>query len=165
MTPRRINSFLPAQSVRHAALNTGVLTYRRGMTLVEVLAVVVILGLIATTLTLSFRGQVGRAKKELAKTGIGVLVNAIETYALETGALPTMDAGLEVLTIAPPSRGEPFLKADKLLDPWGHPYLYVSPGPLSAYQVLSYGADGRPGGEGEAADLTSDDLGAGAEGA
>ena len=71
------------------------------MTLVEVLAVVVILGLIATTLTVSFRGQVGRAKRELAKTGIGVVVGAVETYALETGQLPSMDQGLEALTLTP----------------------------------------------------------------
>lgn len=134
------------------------------MTLVEVLAVVVILGLIATTLTLSFRGQVGRAKSELARAGIGVIVNAIETYALETGALPAMDEGLEALTAVPEGRGEAFLKADKLTDPWGHPYLYVAPGPVSAYQVLTYGADGAPGGTGEAADITSDDLGAGRSG-
>lgn len=131
---------------------------RRAMTLVEVLAVVVILGLIATTLTLSFRGQVGTAKRELARTGIGVIVNAIETFALETGSIPAMDTGLDALTQTPPGRGEPYLRPDKLTDPWGRPYLYVAPGPNSAYQVLSYGADGRPGGEGEAADISSDDL-------
>jgi general secretion pathway protein G len=131
------------------------------MTLVEVLAVVVILGLIATTLTLSFRGQTGRAKRELARTGIGVIVNAIESYAIESGALPTMEDGLEALTRSSPGRSEPYLKHDKLQDPWGNPYVYVTPGPISAYQVLSYGADGQLGGEPgtEAADLTSDNLG------
>ncbi len=137
---------------------------RRGMTLVEVLAVVIILGLIAATLTLSFRGQVGRAKRELAKTGIALIVNAIETYALETGAIPTMEDGLDVLTRAPAGRAEPFLKPDKLIDPWGHRYQYVTPGPQSAYQVLSLGADGRPGvsagGAGsEDEDISSDQLG------
>ena len=87
-----------------------------------------------------------------------MIVNAIETYALETGSIPAMDAGLEALTQTPPGRGEPYLRSDKLTDPWGHPYLYVAPGPSTEYQVLSYGADGRPGGEGEAADVSSDDL-------
>lgn len=134
---------------------------RRGMTLVEVLAVVVILGLIAGTLTLSLRGQMGRAKRELAKTGIGVIVNAIETYAIETGRLPEMSEGLSVLIEIDPVRGEAYLKEDQLLDPWGNPYIYITPGPNSAYQVISYGSDGRPGGEpgSEAADITSDDLG------
>lgn len=133
-----------------------------GLTLVEVLAVVVILGMIAATLTISFRGQHARAKYELAKTGIGVIVNALETYALETGNLPTLEEGLEVLTRTPQGRGEPYLKADKLIDAWGHRYRYVIPGPASAYQVISYGADGQPGGaEGtQDVDITSDDLGA-----
>lgn len=133
----------------------------RGMTLVEVLAVVVILGLIAGTLTLSFRGQMGRAKRELTKSGIGVVVGAIETYSIETGNLPDMTEGLETLTVVDPGRGEAYIKADQLLDPWGNPYIYLRPGPNSAYQVVSYGSDGRPGGEAgsEAADITSDDLG------
>lgn len=143
----------------------------RAMTLVEVLAVVVILGLIAATLTLSFRGQVGRAKRELAKTGVGVIVSAIESYAIETGRVPTMEEGLEVLTRPAPGRSEPYLKPDKLIDPWGNPYVYVTPSPGGAgYAVLSYGADGQPGpapgtgtsaadgAAGEAADISSDDL-------
>lgn len=140
---------------------------RLGMTLVEVLAVVVILGLIATTLTISFRGQMGRAKRELAKTGVGIVVAAVESYALEMGSLPTMEQGLQALTVAPQGRGEPFLRADKLTDPWGHPYQYVTPGPVSAYQVLSLGADGRPGGAqgSEDEDITSDNLGSAPRGA
>jgi len=135
---------------------------RKGMTLVEVLAVVIILGLLATTLTLTFRGQVGRAKTEIARTGIGVVVNAIETYALETGSIPSTQQGLAALTETPQGRGAPYLSADKLRDPWGNSFAYVEPGPDgSAYQVISYGADGQPGGaEGsEAADITSDNLG------
>jgi len=135
---------------------------RRAMTLVEVLAVVVILGLIATTLTVSFRGQVGRAKTELARTGLSLVVGAIETYALETGSIPTMDEGLTALTRSPEGRGEPFLRPDKLTDPWGNPYVYVAPGPTSSYQVICYGADGALGGApgSDAADITSDDLSA-----
>jgi general secretion pathway protein G len=131
------------------------------MTLVEVLAVVVILGLLATTLTLSFRGQIGRAKRELARTGIGVIVGAIETYAIEQGELPPMEAGLEALTEPPPGRGEAYLRPDKLVDPWGNRYVYVTPGPNTEYQVLSYGADGKLGGApgSDDADITSDDLG------
>ncbi len=134
-------------------------TPRRGLTLVEVLAVVIILGLIATTLTLSFRGQVGRAKRELAKTGIAVVVNAVETYALEQGRLPTMDEGLSVLMETPAGRAEPYLKNDQLRDPWANSFVYVTPGEDAAYEVISYGADGALGGEGEAADISSAALG------
>lgn len=134
---------------------------RRGLTLVEMLAVVVILGLIAATLTVSFRGQVGRAKRELARTGVALIVNAVESYALETGEIPTMEQGLDALTVAPPGRSEPFLRADKLIDPWGRRYQYVTPGPSGPYQVLSLGADGRPGGAAgsDDEDITSDQLG------
>lgn len=168
-TPRKIlNETLHAQDCDTADRRTRPSDRRlfrglgRGMTLVEVLAVVVILGLIATTLTVSFRGQLGRAKRELAKTGVGIVVAAVESYGLEMGGLPTMEQGLQALTVAPQGRGEPFLRADKLTDPWGNPYQYIIPGPNSAYQVLSFGADGRPGGASgsEDEDITSDNLGA-----
>jgi len=133
------------------------------MTLVEILAVVIILGLLATTLTLTFRGQVSRAKTEIARTGIGVIVNAIETYALETGRIPTTQEGLNALTRTPQGRGAPYLSSDKLKDPWGNAYAYVESGPSSAYQVICYGADGQPGGAqgSDAADIVSDNLGGG----
>ncbi|MCA9293226.1 MAG: type II secretion system major pseudopilin GspG [Phycisphaerales bacterium] len=143
--------------------STRTRTSRRGhhtaFTLVELLAVVVLLGLLISVLTVSFRGQTARAKVEIAKTGIGVIVNALETYAIETGSLPTLEQGLDVLTRAPEERGEPYLKPDKLRDPWGNPYRYIIPGPSSTYQVMSYGADGRAGGSGNDKDITSDDLG------
>lgn len=133
------------------------------------MAVVVILAMLAGTLTYSIRGQMGSAKRELARSGIGVVVNAIETYALETGRLPTLEEGLAALTATAPSqeggRGEPFLKPDKLTDPWGNAFIYITPGPASAYQVVSYGADGVPGGSGRDADITSDDLGRRSDGA
>ncbi|MCA9304926.1 MAG: type II secretion system major pseudopilin GspG [Phycisphaerales bacterium] len=135
-------------------------TIRRGMTLIEVMAVVVILAMLAGVLTISVRGQMGTAKRELAKSGIGVIVAAIETYSLETGRLPTIEEGLGVLTSTSQDRGEPYLKPDKLTDPWSGAYVYITPGPLSAYQVVSYGADHAPGGSGLDADITSDDLGA-----
>ena len=133
---------------------------RRGLTLVEVLAVVVILGLIAGTLTYTFSGQMSTAKRNLAKTGIGVVVDGIERYALDQGRIPTMEEGLQVLVETRTRSGDPYLKRDKLIDPWGSPYQYVTPGPESAYQVISLGADRVLGGEAgsDAEDLTSDSL-------
>lgn len=133
----------------------------RGMTLVEVLAVVVILGLIAATLVYSFGGQVGRARRELARTGIAAIVQALETYAIETGAYPDMGDGLLTLTRPMPGRSTPLLQPDKLVDPWNNPYQYIVPGPDGLpYQIVSYGADSTPGGETgtDAADITSDQL-------
>ncbi|MGP1345528.1 MAG: type II secretion system protein GspG [Phycisphaerales bacterium] len=136
-------------------------THPRGMTLVEVLAVVVILGLIAATLVYSFGGQVGRARRELAKSGIAAIVQALETHAIETGAYPEMGDGLIALTRPISGRATPLLQPDKLIDPWDNPYQYIVPGPNSApYQVVSYGSDGAPGGEPgtDAADILSDQL-------
>ncbi len=133
---------------------------RRGMTLVEILAVVVILGLIATTLLVGFSGAFGKAKHELARSGIGLLVGKVETYRIERSDWPANELGLAVLGAphAAPTASY-FVTADQLLDPWGRKYLYVMPGPEGyPYEILSYGADGQPGGDGENADLSSANL-------
>ena len=134
----------------------------RSMTLVEILAVVVILGLIAGTLLIGFSGAFGKAKHELAKSGIGVVVSKIELYKIERGAWPDNDIGLMALSDghASPSASY-YLGPDKLMDPWGRPYLYIAPGPSGhPFEVISYGADGMPGGEpgSENADLSSVNL-------
>jgi general secretion pathway protein G len=135
---------------------------RRAMTLVEILAVVVILGLVAGTLLVGFSGSFGKAKHELAKSGIGLIVGKIELYRIDKGEWPSNEQGLKALSDgnALPTSSY-YLSADKLLDPWGKPYLYVTPGPDGhPYEVLSYGSDGQPGGAsgGEEADLSSVNL-------
>jgi general secretion pathway protein G len=131
--------------------------YFRGMTLVEVLAVVVILGLVAGTLLVGFSGSFGRAKHELAKSGIGLIVGRVELYRIDHSAWPTNELGLAVLSDghALPTASY-YLKPDQLIDPWDRPFLYITPGPVGhPYEVLTYGADGAPGGEGENADVSS----------
>lgn len=138
----------------------GAMKRQSGMTLVEILAVVVILGLIAGTLLVGFSGSFGKAKHELAKSGIGIIVSQLETYRLEHSAWPSNDQGLAVLTDgqATPSASY-YLNPGQLLDPWDRSYLYVTPGPDGhPYEVLTYGADGQPGGEGEIADISSTNL-------
>lgn len=133
---------------------------RRGMTLVEVLAVVVILGLLAGTLAISMSGAVGKGKREIAKTAIGLIQQKVETYRIEHGAWPGDDLGLAALGDghADPSASY-FLSRDQLLDPWGNPFYLLVPGPDGhPYEILSYGADGQPGGEGENADISSANL-------
>lgn len=132
----------------------------QGMTLVEILAVVVILGLVAGTLLVGFSGSFGKAKHELAKSGIGVIVGKVEMYRIEKSEWPSNELGLQALADAPPTSSY-YLSADKLLDPWGRSYLYVTPGPDGhPYEVISYGADGQPGGapESENADVSSVNL-------
>jgi general secretion pathway protein G len=132
----------------------------RGLTLVEILAVVVILGFLAATLAVGFSGSFGKAKHELAKTGIGQIVDKVETYRMEKGAWPTNDLGLRMLSDGYATPSDPFyLEPGKLLDPWKRPYYYVTPGPNQwPYEVLTYGADGAPGGSGEDQDVSSVDM-------
>lgn len=133
---------------------------RRAMTLVEVLAVVVILGLLAGTLAVGFSGAFAKGKRELAKTGIALIQQKLEAYRIEHDAWPTLDDGLASLSDpqAPPTAPY-YLSPDQITDPWGRPYYLIIPGPGGhPYEILSYAADGQPGGEAENADLSSTDL-------
>jgi general secretion pathway protein G len=130
------------------------------MTLVEVLAVVVILGMLAATLAVGFSGALGKGKRELARTAIGQIVAKLELYRIETDVWPDADLGLAALTDGNAAPGAPYyLGPDKVLDPWGRRFLLIVPGPDGhPYEVLSYGADAQPGGDGENADISSVDL-------
>jgi general secretion pathway protein G len=131
------------------------------MTLVEILAVVVILGLLAVTLTVNLAGKMGKAKHEIAKTQIGQLIGQLQTYQLEKRSLPKAGDGLNLLTApaATPSASY-YVDAAKLVDPWGQAYVLLIPGPDGhPFEIVSYGADGQPGGNDEDADLSSVTLG------
>lgn len=134
--------------------------HRRGMTLVEVLAVVVILGLVASTLAVGFSGAFGKGKHELAKTQIALIVGKIESYRIQFDAWPSPEVGLQALSDghASPSDGH-YLPQDKLFDPWGKEYVLIIPGPDGhPYEIMTFGADGTPGGEGADADVSSVNL-------
>ena len=133
---------------------------RRGMTFVELLAVLVILGLIAGVLTVSFAGRFAKGKREIARTQIAQLSQAIETYRIDVGEWPPVEQGLQALTTpaASPTAAY-FLKPDQLVDPWNNPYAMIVPGPEGyPYEIVTYGSDRQPGGDGEAADLSSTRL-------
>lgn len=126
------------------------------MTLVEVLAVVVILGLLAGTLAVGFSGAFGKGKHELAKTQIGLIKGKLESYRIEHDAWP--EQGLNTLADAAPTKSY-YLSSDQLTDPWGRAYELIVPGPDGhPYEIITYGADGAPGGEDENADITSINL-------
>ena len=130
----------------------------RGMTLVEILAVVVILGLLAVTLTVGITAKMGRAKQEICKTQIAQTVGQLQVFQLEKRSLPPANPGLAALTTD--VRASWYLEPAKLLDPWGAAYIYLVPGPDGQpFEVVSYGADAQPGGTGDAADISSAHLG------
>jgi general secretion pathway protein G len=136
------------------------MTTRRGLTLVEILSVLVILGLVSATLVIGFASKFGKAKHELAKTSLGIIIQQIELYNVEHNGFPTNDIGLRALTDGQATPAVTYyVTKDKLLDPWGREFQYVTPGPNShPFEVVTYGADGQPGGEGEDADVSSTNL-------
>jgi general secretion pathway protein G len=128
----------------------------RGMTLIEILVVVVILGLIATAVAVNVVGQTGRARTDRAKTDVQrIASDGVEAYKVMRGRYPSTEEGLKLLI------DEKFLKPNaeggKLHDPWGRDYVYLFPGQAhpDAFDVKSYGADGQPGGDGENADIVN----------
>lgn len=131
----------------------------RGFTLLELLVVIVIIGLLAAYVGPKYFSQLGKSEVTVAKAQIEAFEKSLDTFRLDVGRYPTAEEGLNALLVAPASAGAkwngPYLKKGIPLDPWGHAYLYRSPGAKAEYEIVSLGKDGQPGGEGENADITS----------
>jgi general secretion pathway protein G len=136
---------------------------RRGFTLIEILVVIVILGVLATLVAPNVFSNVGTAKDATARSQIEMLGAALDAYRLDNGRYPTTEQGLAALWQAPMSEPRPanwrgpYLRKAVPLDPWRAAYIYRSPAQESrgGFDLLSYGADAKPGGSGEDADVTS----------
>lgn len=134
-----------------------------GLTLIEILVVIIVLGLLAGLVAPRIIGRVSEARVASARTQIELLSVALDNYRLDNGRYPNSDQGLQALRTVPTAepvprnwRG-PYVRKEIPLDPWDRPYLYRSPGIENpdGYDLFTLGADGVPGGEGEDADLTS----------
>lgn len=133
-----------------------------GFTLIEILVVIVVIAILATLVAPNVFQHVGTAKATTAKSQIEMLASALDAYRLDTGAYPTSQQGLQALSelpaMDPPTnwRG-PYLRKAVPLDPWNRAYLYVAPGEVNpkGFDLFSYGADGKLGGEGEDGDVVS----------
>ncbi len=131
----------------------------RGFTLIELMVVLVIMGILAALIVPNIIGRTDEARVTAAKTDIGTIMQALKLYKLDNGIYPTQQQGLEALVVKPttppiPGNWKPYL--EKLpADPWGRPYQYLNPGIHASVDVLSFGADGKPGGEGADADIGS----------
>ena len=129
-----------------------------GFTLLELLVVMVIIGLLASYVGPKYFAQVGKSEVKTAKAQIYSLGQALDQYRLDVGHYPTTAQGLIALNAKPPGESNwsgPYLKKNVPLDPWGNPYQYRQPGLHGDFDLFSFGKDGQPGGDGEAADIVS----------
>ena len=132
---------------------------QRGLTLLELLIVIIILGLIGVVGSLQVVSYLGRAKTDTAKLLVDQLSTALDLYRIDVGRLPSTDEGLTALIDRPDAARNwngPYLKKRAALsDPWGRAIQYRQPGEHGEFDLFSFGADGRPGGDGEDKDVTN----------
>jgi len=130
----------------------------RGFTLIEILVVIAIIAMLAAIVGPAVMNKLGGAKSKTAAIQIADIDKSLDLFKLDVGRYPTNAEGLQALVTQPPTASGwngPYLKGGLPSDPWGNPYHYANPGPNGGVQILSYGADNAPGGEGENADVVN----------
>jgi general secretion pathway protein G len=136
---------------------------QRGFTLIEIMVVVVIIGILAALVGPKLFGQVDRARIAAAKAEISTIESGMKFYRLDNFVYPSTEQGIEALVTKP---NDPNVKnwnpggyLDNIpKDPWGNPYIYRNPGTQGEIDILTLGADGVEGGEGNNADIGNWDL-------
>ena len=131
----------------------------RGMTLIEILVVLVLIGIVLGIVGGNFIGRGEKAKADAARIEIGQHGQALDLFKLEVGRYPTTQEGLQALITAPTGvanwNGPYWKKSTVPRDPGNNEYKYASPGQHGPYDIVSYGADGKEGGDGVDKDITS----------
>jgi general secretion pathway protein G len=130
---------------------------RAAFSLVEFTAVLALMAIVAGIVTLSIRPLMVKGKQDAARTEIGTICTALEGFYTTYNRYPSNAEGLNALRQKSEKLTEPLLTSDPV-DPWGHAYQYNAPGREGPYEVLSFGADGRPGGDGGDKDIGSWEL-------
>ena len=130
-----------------------------GFTLVEILVVITIIGLIMALVGPRVLNYLAESKVKAARIQVESFASSLDLFYLDAGRYPSTSEGLGALAQRPggvETWNGPYLRTGAVPnDPWGHPYVYRSPGEHGAYDIVSYGADGQQGGTGTAADIES----------
>lgn len=146
----------PAPSGR---AKSGRLRRDAGLTLIELMVVVVILALLAVAIVPRVIDRPDQARVARARADVAAISSALNLYRLDTGAYPSTEQGLSALATRPTPAPANWAEGGYLDrvpdDPWGRPYLYLSPGIHGPFDIVSHGGDGRAGGAGTDADITS----------
>lgn len=147
-------------------LNNGEVNMRRtAFTLIELLIVLMIISVLATFVVVKVANRPGQARVIMAKANIQEISKAVALYKMDNSLIPSQQQGLRALVVKPDVapvpknyNSEAYLqKVPK--DPWNNDYVYLVPGKNNQpFEIISYGSDGQPGGDGEAADISSADL-------
>jgi general secretion pathway protein G len=135
----------------------------KGFTLLEIIVVVFILSLLAAIVAPKIIGRTDDARIKAAQVQIKNLETALKLFKLDNGFYPSTEQGLDALVEQPTNGQIPqkyreggYLEQKRVpLDPWGNPYIYISPGLHGDFDIMSYGADGKEGGEGKDEDIQS----------
>ena len=129
-----------------------------GFTLLELLVVMVIIGLLAAYVGPKYFSQIGKSEVKTTRAQIVGFEKALQQFRLDVGRYPTTEEGLQALMAKPANLNKwagPYLEKGVPMDPWGHAYVYASPGEHGDIDVSSMGRDGRPGGDGLDADIVN----------
>ena len=132
---------------------------RVAFSLVELMVVVIIIGLLSTLVAVQTRSYLVASKQNAARAEIAIMVSALESFYADQSRYPTNEEGIAILTVGTRSFPDGFLKKVPT-DPWGRPYEYVSPAANSPFDIICLGGDGREGGVGGDADISSEALNA-----
>jgi general secretion pathway protein G len=141
-------------------------TNSSGFTLIELMIVIIILGILAMYIAPKFMERPGEAKQVKARLDITTFETALKLYKLDNGKYPSTEQGLQALVEKPESGNVPkkwreggYLEKGRVpRDPWDNEYIYLAPGLKGDFDIISYGADNVPGGEGEDKDINNWDI-------
>ena len=134
----------------------------KAFTLVELLVVILIISMLAAFVAPRMFKGLGKARRDIAKAKMAIIEDALARFYISCGRYPDDSEGLDVLLVAPPDLEEkwngPYLKQSELFDPWDNPYVYVAEGEVNpgSFDLISFGADGMEGGEGDNEDIFND---------